>query len=301
MRSHTIPGNQASFSAYNERQNELDESMRDILGNMSLVYDDNQNATDKAAVAYNACLAVPEAGDQHEVLQQIMKDSGLSDWPLLPMEKQKRAMGLNWTEMLLNVGLSPVLQLNVIRDGVNLTSHIMQLDRIQFNIVGRDPLVNPDFRYHVPPILAYKRLIAATAKFINPNISEMQAKILANDLVHFEGMLANLAKQSEEQGYGSMFTTTIADVQKHFPSPTIHVNEGDDDDEGLAGVRPAAATNRNLAKVLNAYGGDGKRLIEDLKAKYLNTERGQFPLPVEYGGPENSELDELFTTTELRG
>ncbi|XP_077552083.1 uncharacterized protein LOC144166431 [Haemaphysalis longicornis] len=60
-----------------------------------------------------------------------------------------------------------------------------------------------------------------------------------------------------------------------------------------------AATNRNLTKVLNAYGGDGKRLIEDLKAKYLKTECGQFPLPEEYGAPENPELDEPFTTTEL--
>lgn len=47
-----------------------------------------------------------------------------------------------------------------------------------------------------------------------------------------------------------------------------------------------AATDRSFTKVLNAYGGDGKKIIEDLKAKYLKTERGQFPLPEEYGVPE---------------
>lgn len=59
------------------------------------------------------------------------------------------------------------------------------------------------------------------------------------------------------------------------------------------------ATNGNLTKLLNAYDGNAQRLIEDLKAKYLKTERGQFPIPEEYGGPENPALDEPFTITEL--
>ncbi|KAH7953147.1 hypothetical protein HPB49_005162 [Dermacentor silvarum] len=37
------------------------------------------------------------------------------------------------------------------------------------------------------------------------------------------------------------------------------------------------ATNRNLTKVLNTYKGDGRRLLEDLKAKYIKTEKGQYP------------------------
>ncbi|KAH7943479.1 hypothetical protein HPB52_008886 [Rhipicephalus sanguineus] len=39
------------------------------------------------------------------------------------------------------------------------------------------------------------------------------------------------------------------------------------------------ATNRNLTKVINTYKGDGRRLLEELKTKYLKTERGQFPTP----------------------
>ncbi|KAL1439574.1 hypothetical protein MTO96_010103 [Rhipicephalus appendiculatus] len=37
------------------------------------------------------------------------------------------------------------------------------------------------------------------------------------------------------------------------------------------------ATNRNLTKVLNMYKGDGRRLLEDLKAKYLKTLEGPVP------------------------
>ncbi|XP_077548311.1 uncharacterized protein LOC144161527 [Haemaphysalis longicornis] len=59
------------------------------------------------------------------------------------------------------------------------------------------------------------------------------------------------------------------------------------------------ATNRNLTKILNTYKGDGRRLLEDLKAKYLKTERGQYSMPERYGGPENEEMDRPFTMTEL--
>nr|XP_050040761.1 uncharacterized protein LOC126537714 [Dermacentor andersoni] len=59
------------------------------------------------------------------------------------------------------------------------------------------------------------------------------------------------------------------------------------------------ATNRNHTKVLNSYKGDGRRLLEDLKAKYLKTEKGQYPVPERYEGPDNEELDRLFTMTEL--
>ncbi|KAK8766979.1 hypothetical protein V5799_006240 [Amblyomma americanum] len=59
------------------------------------------------------------------------------------------------------------------------------------------------------------------------------------------------------------------------------------------------ATNRNLTKVLNTYKGEGRRLSEDLKAKYLKKEKGQFPVPERYEGPDNEELDRPFTMTEL--
>ncbi|KAK8780545.1 hypothetical protein V5799_018114 [Amblyomma americanum] len=60
------------------------------------------------------------------------------------------------------------------------------------------------------------------------------------------------------------------------------------------------ATNRNLTKVLNTYQGDGCRFLEDLKAKYLKTEKGQYPVPERYEGPDNEELDrQELQTAEL--
>lgn len=59
------------------------------------------------------------------------------------------------------------------------------------------------------------------------------------------------------------------------------------------------ATNRTLTKVLNSYKGDGCRLLKALADKYLQTEKGVHPIPEEYEGPENEELDRPFTMAEL--
>ncbi|KAH7969449.1 hypothetical protein HPB52_018293 [Rhipicephalus sanguineus] len=61
------------------------------------------------------------------------------------------------------------------------------------------------------------------------------------------------------------------------------------------------ATNRNLTKVINTYKGDGRRLLEELKTKYLKTERGQFPTPERYeeGTPQGSVLSPLLFNLAL--
>ncbi|KAH7952595.1 hypothetical protein HPB51_028252 [Rhipicephalus microplus] len=43
------------------------------------------------------------------------------------------------------------------------------------------------------------------------------------------------------------------------------------------------------------YKGDGRRLLEDLKVKYLKTKKGQYPVPERYAGTENEKVDWPFT------
>ncbi|XP_077547760.1 uncharacterized protein LOC144160007 [Haemaphysalis longicornis] len=55
----------------------------------------------------------------------------------------------------------------------------------------------------------------------------------------------------------------------------------------------------NLTKVLNTYDGDGRKLVADLTARYLKTDRGKFQIPETYDGPANDKLDEPFPLAEL--
>ncbi|KAH7940934.1 hypothetical protein HPB49_008177 [Dermacentor silvarum] len=60
-----------------------------------------------------------------------------------------------------------------------------------------------------------------------------------------------------------------------------------------------AANNRLLTKVLNTYDGNGDRLMKALEDHYFQTERGQHPIPREYTGPSNEDLNRPFTIPEM--
>lgn len=216
-RNHTIPESKSSLASFDILRNELNEDLRRILENMPVVNADEQKATDKVTLAYKACLAVPEAGDQYKALWDIMNEYGLAQWPLLAEEQQRRAKDLNWTDVLLNVGFSPVLALGVERSNKNSTTRIIALDQITFESVGRNELIHPNKRNSQPIIAAYKKLIAASAMFFKPTITELQAKILANDLVDFEGKLANITKPPEERRdiMALLHETTIGDLERN--------------------------------------------------------------------------------------
>ncbi|KAL3247741.1 hypothetical protein MRX96_056818 [Rhipicephalus microplus] len=58
-------------------------------------------------------------------------------------------------------------------------------------------------------------------------------------------------------------------------------------------------TNCYLTKVIKMYKGENRRVLEELKGKYLKTEKGQDPVRERNEGAENKELDHSFTMTEL--
>lgn len=226
LRSNTIPESQPALIPIGIISSEVNQALRVILGNMTIVQGDHQRPTDKVALAYKACLAVPEAGDQPTAMWQIMNDYGLADWPLLGDEQQRRTKHLDWTEMLRNVGISPVLQLFIERDTENKPSRIIELEEIYFSIIGRNELIHPNRAHSKPIIAAYKKLIAAAATFIRPSITESQAAKLANDIVDFEGGLANLTAPPEERhdGLKLYHRTTIGALQRNvsgFPLLTL--------------------------------------------------------------------------------
>ncbi|XP_077550028.1 neprilysin-1-like [Haemaphysalis longicornis] len=217
-KAYTIPESKPSYGVSEVLTYELHQELKEILENTTLVHDVNQNLTDKLGLAYKACLAVPEAGDQYTLMREIMKDYGLVDWPLLPEGEKRPAKHLNWTETLLNVGISPILSLSVGRDIKYLTSNIISLDQIEFANPGRNELIHPEEKHNKPIIDAYKKLIRAAAKFMNPKITESQEKILADDLVAFEGKLANLTAPPEDKRdvFATHHRTSIGALQRNF-------------------------------------------------------------------------------------
>uniref|UniRef100_A0A131YM07 Gluzincin n=1 Tax=Rhipicephalus appendiculatus TaxID=34631 RepID=A0A131YM07_RHIAP len=217
MATHKIPESKSSTGGFYLLADQLKETLRDILGNVTLV-EDNQNATDKAAVVYNACVAVPDLDDRQDVVLSIMNVSGLADWPKTSQEACVKDNTANATTMLAQLKISTILQADVSRDSKNLSGYVILLDQLSFQRVGRNQLINQTTNSSKPIIAAYKKLIKVSMKFMKPHLCDDELEKLSNDLLAFEGKLANLtARPEERRNFIKLYRrTTIGELERNF-------------------------------------------------------------------------------------
>lgn len=214
QRHHKIPNDEGANNNFLILKESLIKTLQDILQNISLDYVGKQDFPHKAAVFYNACVAV-EDNDTIQSLKDEMNASGLADWPITSGNTSYES----WADVLLNTGISPVLEFRVGRDHFNITDHIIQMDEPSFPIVGREQLIDPDDPYNLRIIQNHKNLIQVAAKLLKSDISEEDSSELADRVVLFEGRLANLTTPPEEKTNLSAiyFRTTVQDLQTYFP------------------------------------------------------------------------------------
>ncbi|KAL1469245.1 hypothetical protein MTO96_004955 [Rhipicephalus appendiculatus] len=158
MAKHKIPESQSTTSSFTLLDDELQETIRDILGNMTIVQK-RQSVTDKAAIVYNACVAVPDLKDRPDVMFAIMNASGLAQWPITGQRIDKKASAVTAADVLIKIGITTVFSLSVSRDFRKLTSYAIQLDQPDFSTVGRNEIINQTTDYSKPIIDAYKNVI----------------------------------------------------------------------------------------------------------------------------------------------
>ncbi|XP_075730685.1 membrane metallo-endopeptidase-like 1 isoform X2 [Rhipicephalus microplus] len=212
MQRHEIPATQPSIGTFYLLRNELQVTLKGILENMTIV-EEAQNITDKLAVAYNACVAVPTERDRIDVLRNVMNHSGFAQWPI----KAREAIG-NRSEVLKGLPITTFLGFNIARDNGNLSSYAIQINQLAFRLVGRNQLIQPHKNSSKPIIRAYKKLVQSALKIMNANLSHEELEALADTLIHFEGQLANLTTPPEKRR--NVLTlyhrTTIDELEKNF-------------------------------------------------------------------------------------
>ncbi|XP_070381729.1 neprilysin-1-like [Dermacentor albipictus] len=217
IEKHEIPEDKSSTGIFYLLRDELQETLKNILGNMTLV-EQCQNITDKLAAAYNACVEVPAKEDQLEVLYKIMNRSGFGQWPIDPADKNISTVVGNCTEVLKNIPIETLLPFYVDRDVQNLTSYVIQIDQLNFPMVGRNQLIHPNASTNVNITTAYKKVVRTALGLMKPNFSEDVLSGLADTLVDFEGQLANLTTPPEQRRniLDIYERTTIGELQKNF-------------------------------------------------------------------------------------
>ncbi|XP_075528265.1 neprilysin-1-like [Dermacentor variabilis] len=223
MSKHKIPESQSMTSTFSRLEDELHETLRDILGNMTLV-GENQNVTDKAAVLYNACVAVPDIEDRRDVVLAIMYASDLDEWPKTRENKNAKGNAQNTTDVLMMAKISDVLSTRMERDSRNPSAHVIELDQLEFSRVGRNQLINQTTNYSKPIIAAYKKVIQVAMKFLKPGLTDGDLAELSEKLLAFEGQLANLTAPPEgRRDWLSLYhRTTIEELERNFSYIPIH-------------------------------------------------------------------------------
>ncbi|KAK8755132.1 hypothetical protein V5799_002163 [Amblyomma americanum] len=214
IKNHPVPESKSTTGTFRLLHDELQETLKGILESMTLVYE-CQNITDKAAVAYNACMAVPTSKDRPDVMLKIMNISGLVHWPIT---EDCTGKFKNCTEVLNVTGHFPILSVSVGRDVKKLNSNVIGIDQIDFLTVGRNQLIHPDKEENKEIIDAYKELIKAALSFMRPNISDWELTVLSDTIVDFEGQLANLTAPPEERrDFRKIYNrVTIRELQENF-------------------------------------------------------------------------------------
>ncbi|XP_037527375.1 neprilysin-1-like isoform X2 [Rhipicephalus sanguineus] len=216
---HEIPDSKSAIVSFTIIKEELQMTLKYILGNITLKQTD-QNITNKLAAAYNACVAVPEKGDQLEVLRSLMNNSGFGEWPKTPGEDNLNVSTKNCTEVLANIPITTLFKMDVDRDLTQLTSYVIKMDQLRFKTVGRNQLIHPNKTGNENITAAYKEVVKIALKLMKPNITEDEQASLADKLIHFEGQLANLTAPAEERRniLDRYHRTNISELETNFTS-----------------------------------------------------------------------------------
>nr|XP_037287842.1 neprilysin-1-like [Rhipicephalus microplus] len=237
MKSHPIPAEKSALDSFSVLNDQLRDTLRDLLENITLV-DENQTVVDKLALFYNSCVAAPELPDRRDVMYDIMKVSGMRDWPKTgnsseevqnvtessnTTESTNTTECRNITSVIIRTGMSSILGIGVGRDTRNLDSYVIQLDQLGFSWVGRKQLINQNTTYSRPIIAAYKNVIQVAMKFMKPNLSDEEISDLTDNLVAYEGQLANLTAAPEQRRdlLKLYHRTTMEELQNNFTNIPI--------------------------------------------------------------------------------
>ncbi|KAL1429263.1 hypothetical protein MTO96_016477 [Rhipicephalus appendiculatus] len=214
---HPIPPSRSSIGTFYLLREELQQTMKSILGNLTL-RETGQNITEKLAAAYNACIEVPEREDTLPVLHRLMNKSGFGEWPKMSSGDEMNSEVKNCTDVLSNIPIYTLFSMSVDRDLTQLTSYVIQLDQLGFPTVGRNQLIHPNKTENENITKAYKELVKTALKIMNSSMTDDEQASLADKIVEFEGQLANLTAPPEERRdiLALYHRTNISDLETNF-------------------------------------------------------------------------------------
>lgn len=192
----------APYDAFQMLREQFIDVLKGILEEAEIVYN-NQTIINKAAVLYNACLAVPVEEDGRDDLLEIMNKQGLADWPIIINGNVSGDTFDNVTEVLLKVGMESIIQFFVGKDSRNSSAHGIKI-------------------YPLGLISSIDRnKLNKSAKFVNSSLQDSDVESLCASLTAFQQKWTNLTAQPRVRVL--RYETTIGTLEKNFTLPLLEL------------------------------------------------------------------------------
>ncbi|XP_064467529.1 neprilysin-1-like [Ornithodoros turicata] len=202
---------------------DLKEELKDIFGNATLSSQppERRNITHKILNVYRSCMNenISEAKGM-EALREIMREVGVAMWPVTSTNVNIPDWKKTFTKLVVNIGLSPLLNLFVSQDVRDVTKYVLEMDQHSFGIIGRNQFLNQYDEHNCQIIRAYKQYIMGVTNLMNDgNMEEEDLRALADEIVDFEVQIANRTRSQEERrDYDAMYQkVTLLEMQEKLP------------------------------------------------------------------------------------
>lgn len=198
MRQNPVPDDRPRFSIFDSLRIKLMHQLKDILEKAPFKVE-NQNVTDKVAIAYRACTNESISEElKFDSLKEFLSSMGFSKWPMPVGWDSAPPWEETFARVFRKTGLSFIISASVVQDLKNATYFIISLDQPGFGI-GRNQLLNQTSANNAPIVRAYKTYASDSIRLFQPQMGAGEREAVVDDIVNFESQLAKMTRSPEER------------------------------------------------------------------------------------------------------
>ncbi|XP_049518652.1 membrane metallo-endopeptidase-like 1 [Dermacentor silvarum] len=197
LKDHNIPKGNIAFGLYDQLEQDVLKTIKDLLGNLSSV-EETPNTVHNLGVMYRRCL---DKNDTPGDFANVLKAYGYNNWP---MNSTKNGdPGWNLTDFFNNSGINTLFELDLVKDPENASKPAIKIGHKPIGISTGDELIK------------YNQLIMELVSSVNSSYDNVSLQNFADRINEIEALLFNLSKPVN----GALPTASMASIselQKNF-------------------------------------------------------------------------------------
>lgn len=197
LSDHNIPDGKLAFGVYDKLQQDLQVTLKHVLGNLSSA-SEKPNIVHNLGAMYSKCL---DTNDTPGDFATVLKASGFNKWPI-NTTKNGHA-GWNLTDFFNNSGINVLFHLEVTTDPGNASNSIIKILNKPITISKGDKEIT------------FKQLLKELVNSVDSSYDNVSLQDFADRIYDAEALLDNLSNPGNGPRPAAS-TASISELQKNF-------------------------------------------------------------------------------------